>query len=138
MDKKVLYKENNIEKEINFDELNQIDGIEILEEKDITTKGGKMRNKIVSITPLVCVIIYLLLGFYKDLWHPGWVIFALIPIVPMFLDIFSKKKGITNLLTVLIVVAYIVLGFLCNWWHPGWIIFLLIPIVNILFGGKDD
>lgn len=29
--------------------------------------------------PLLCVIIYLFLGFFMGLWHPGWVIFFTIP-----------------------------------------------------------
>jgi len=29
---------------------------------------------------VLCVAAYLLLGFYLDLWHPGWIIFLLIPL----------------------------------------------------------
>ena len=37
--------------------------------------------------PLITVVIYLILGLCFDLWHPGWVVFLLIPIVPIFLKI---------------------------------------------------
>ena len=30
--------------------------------------------------PIVVTIIYLLLGFTLDLWHPGWILFITIPI----------------------------------------------------------
>lgn len=31
--------------------------------------------------PLICVLIFLLLGFYFNAWHPAWIIFLTIPIV---------------------------------------------------------
>lgn len=33
-----------------------------------------LRAKVVAATPLITVIIYLLLGFCADAWHPGWVV----------------------------------------------------------------
>jgi len=140
MSKKVTYKENGIEQEIDFNDLKNIENIEIVDvDDDEDFDEGTIRGKITGITPFVCLIVFFVLGFYKNLWHPGWMVFLLIPIVPMFLKIFSKKKvSVVGFLTMLIVIAYVVLGFLFNWWHPGWIIFLLIPIVGILFGGKDD
>ncbi len=30
--------------------------------------------------PIVASIIYLFLGFYCDLWHPGWLIFLTVPV----------------------------------------------------------
>lgn len=44
-----------------------------------------LRAKVVAATPLITVIIYLLLGFCADAWHPGWVVFLAIPIVPIIL-----------------------------------------------------
>lgn len=29
--------------------------------------------------PLLCVVVYLFLGFFMGLWHPGWIIFLTIP-----------------------------------------------------------
>jgi len=31
--------------------------------------------------PIMVTIIYLLLGCYCNLWHPGWIIFLLVPIM---------------------------------------------------------
>lgn len=41
------------------------------------TKGEKIT---LFIFPLLCVIVFLTLGITMNLWHPGWVIFAIIPI----------------------------------------------------------
>lgn len=140
MAKKVIYKDSVSEKEIDFVDLEKIDNIEFThEDDDEDFDEGSIRGKITGITPFVCLIVFFILGFYKDLWHPGWMVFFLIPIVPMVLKIFSKKRvSIVGFLSLLISIAYVVFGFLYDWWHPGWIIFFLIPIVGILFGGKND
>ncbi len=79
--------------------------------------------------PLFIVIIYLLLGFYMDLWHPGWLVFLTIPIY-YTMDVFfipgKAKSGFC--FPILIVIIYLFFGFVYNAWHPTWIIFLLIPV----------
>lgn len=138
MSKKIIYKENDIEKEIDFDDLEDIESIEILDD-DEDFEEGSIRGKIIAVTPFVCVIVYLLLGFLKGLWHPGWLVFCLIPIVPLVLKLFSGRRGaLIAFLELLVVIAYLLLGFLGGLWHPGWIIFLLMPIIGILFGKNND
>ena len=86
-----------------------------------------LRTKVVAATPLITVIIYLLLGFCADAWHPGWVVFLAIPIVPIILGTVTYGA----LYPVLVVIAYLVMGLVWEIWHPGWIIFLTIPVVEI-------
>lgn len=86
-----------------------------------------IRGKIIAATPLITVIIYLLLGFCANAWHPGWIVFFAIPIVPMILG----RLTFTGLYPLLVVIAYLVMGFVWQLWHPGWIIFLTIPVVEI-------
>ncbi len=40
----------------------------------------KRKDTIVTITALSCTAIYLFISFVYGLWHPGWIIFLLIPI----------------------------------------------------------
>ncbi|MGI6359828.1 MAG: hypothetical protein ACOX02_02135 [Acholeplasmatales bacterium] len=96
-------------------------------------------NRIIGATPLICTFIYLFIGFEYNLWHPCWVIFLAIPIVPSIL----RFKSLKGMFPIVIAVAYFLLGIFLNKWHPGWIIFLLIPIFYILFpevecSKKDD
>ncbi|MDE6660941.1 MAG: hypothetical protein K2J93_03845 [Anaeroplasmataceae bacterium] len=86
-----------------------------------------LRNKIIAATPMITIIIYLLLGFCLDAWHPGWIVFFAIPIVPMLLG----KVTLMGLYPLLVVIAYLLMGLIGNLWHPGWIIFLTIPVVEI-------
>ena len=36
--------------------------------------------------PIICVIIYLALGFDYNWWHPGWLLFLTIPVYYMFVN----------------------------------------------------
>ncbi len=91
-----------------------------------------IRSKIIAATPMITIIIYLLLGFCANAWHPGWVVFLAIPLVPMLLG----KKTIVAVYPTICVIAYLVMGLVWNLWHPGWIIFLTIPVIEIFFGGS--
>ena len=41
------------------------------------------RARVIAVTPLVCLITYLAIGFWLNIWHPTWVIFFAIMIIPM-------------------------------------------------------
>ncbi len=79
------------------------------------------------------VTIYLLLGCLWGLWHPGWIIFFSIILVPSLVTAVKKKKGSIFCFPIFILAIYLCLGFIWNLWHPGWIIFLFVPIIPSLF-----
>ena len=85
------------------------------------------RAKIMSITPIVCLAVYLTLGFVFGVWRATWLIFLLIPIMPYLL----RYKKFRLSVPIVVVAGYIVLG-LYGYWHPGWLILFLIPIIEIL------
>ena len=100
-----------------------------------------LRNKIIAATPLVCLFAFLLIGFLWDKWHPGWMVFLLIPVMPYLVG----KRKIRLSIPLIAVIIYLILGFGWNLWHPGWLIFLLVPVFEIFFGahpfdkkGDDD
>ncbi len=93
-----------------------------------------MKNRIIAATPLICVIIYLCCGFIWDNWHPSWVVFFMIPLMPVFLG----ARGIKSIYPFLCLAIYLIIGFVFNWWHPGWIIFLTIPVFYILCPNKRE
>lgn len=76
--------------------------------------------------PCLVLLLYLLMGFCLDLWHPGWIIFLTIPL-------FYLPKGERNFSRlmcnpVMVTIIYLLMGFYLNLWHPGWLIFLTIPL----------
>ena len=41
--------------------------------------------------PVFCVIVYMFIGFLNNLWHPGWLVFLIIPIYYSFCSLFGDK-----------------------------------------------
>lgn len=71
--------------------------INAIDEGDAFTSSSTSpeARKVGNLTAAVCmstIAIYLYLGFVHHLWHPGWLVFALIPVSTMiFGAVFSKK-----------------------------------------------
>ena len=108
----------------------EVDG----EERVVIRKNRSgMRAKIVSATPLISLFVFLILGCCFDMWHPGWIVFLAIPIVPVILYSFGNgfKKNFNSILSLVISLGYLIVGICFGIWHPTWIAFLLIPICAI-------
>lgn len=101
-------------------------------------KGSNKDNKIVALMPFISVIIFFILGFGFDLWHPGWLVFLSIPMVAIIVNAFEKNSlnGMVALSPFIAVIIFLILGFAYGLWHPGWLIFLIIPVLGILSGYK--
>ena len=101
----------------------------------IVENGKVIKNKItkklmVSRLPitLITVFIYLVLGLFFDLWHPGWIVFIMIPVLMSFISAIQNKNALRFFYPVLVCAVYLVLGCVWGLWHPWWIIFLTVPI----------
>lgn len=136
---KVKFVKDGHEEYIDIDEIKDKDGISISEEKEDNYKkhrsANKVKGKICAITPFVCTIAYVLMGSLAGLWHPGWLIFLLIPVVPSILYFHKNnvKSYIVDAICLILCVGYFVVGFVWHIWHPTWVVFLLIPVLHILF-----
>lgn len=106
--------------------------------KNFEVHFGKGKSKAVrkleALIPLLCVIAFLILGFCFGLWHPGWAVFLLIPVLEMLIGLIGQKgKALAMGLTVsCCVIAFIVMGIFFHLWHPGWLVFLIIPVVGVI------
>lgn len=79
-----------------------------------------------------CVLLYLCLGCIWNLWHPGWLVFLIVPIVVGIL-----KDGLRGFpYPVFVLAVYLLIGFVWHLWHPGWLIFLTIPIYYTILSSK--
>jgi len=84
---------------------------------------------------IVATIIFFILGFGFGLWHPGWIVFMVIPVFSYF---GNKKKNeekkkkrypwLSFPYPVLAAAIFLLIGFIWGGWVYGWIIFLTIPI----------
>ncbi len=77
---------------------------------------------------LACTIAYILMGCLANLWHPGWIIFFLVPIAPGIIHTITSKNPNYLPISLIATAIYLVLGCVLNLWHPSWVIFLAIPL----------
>ncbi len=86
-------------------------------------------------TVLIASIAFLTIGLCLNIWHPTWLVYLLIPIVPSIADAIIKKNASHFALPVLIAAIYMLVGFLTGLWHPTWVIFLAIPLYYVVADG---
>ncbi|MFW5841812.1 MAG: hypothetical protein ACOCU2_00845 [Bacillota bacterium] len=91
-------------------------------------------DKIIRIMPFIAIILFFGLGFGFELWHPGWLVFLLIPSTSIIVKSMQRPGEfyLAPLMPFISLVAFFILGFVFKAWHPAWIVFLLIPMVAIL------
>lgn len=105
-----------------------------------------------------CVIAYLCMGCFANLWHPGWLVFLGGITLCTFLGSFLGNDGgedesdgdsddyqpnfkermfggLAAASMMAATVVFLCLGFFANLWHPGWISFIAGGALSGLFGG---
>lgn len=90
-------------------------------------------EKVIALSPFIATISFLILGFGFDLWHPGWMVFLIIPVTAIIMSMGkTKEEHLTTALSPFVAtVIFLLLGFLYDLWHPGWLIFIIIPVFGI-------
>lgn len=85
-------------------------------------------NKLVALSPFISTIIFFILGFGFELWHPGWMVFLLIPITGLFSVKHHKAKVFfVSAMPFISVLIFLSVGLSTDIWHPTWLVFFLIP-----------
>ena len=124
----------NVESEIiDEDEDHDID--------DETPKVSKRTERVLrafqSMIPILTVAAYLVLGAVFKMWHPGWIVFVIMPALMSIFDCIIVKKISAFVYPLFATTVFLVLGFYFNWWHPAWIVFITIPLFY-MFAGMID
>lgn len=106
-----------------------------IDKNGIRIKGDKghdhimMRSKEVEFPlGLITFVIYVAIGFIYDVWHPGWLIFFLIPIISTLIYAIKVRDAFNFAYPVLAILVFLFGGLVCNRWHPTWVVLLTIPI----------
>ena len=88
--------------------------------------------------PLFVVLVFVVLGFALQDWHPAWLLFLLIPIYYHFAGALTVRKKKPRLLAMpvpeVIVLLYLICGFFFSLWSTAWVLFLAIPLYYWLVG----
>ncbi|NMP37748.1 MAG: helix-turn-helix domain-containing protein [Clostridiales bacterium] len=89
---------------------------------------------------IIVAAVFVLLGYYKKLWHPGWVLFVSVPVYYGFAFACSAKsmRSFRMRIPVIFIAAfvYLCLGFGGGLWHPYWVLFLIVPAYYWIASGK--
>ena len=80
--------------------------------------------------PIVCVILYLLFGFYDMCggWGDFWIIFVTIPVYYSFVEAIYKRRISEFAYPVFVTCIFLYLGVYHDLWHPAWLVYLTIPV----------
>ena len=109
-----------------------LEGTCLEEQENAKPKTVKVLRKIQAVIPLLTVAVYLVLGAVFSLWHPGWIVFVLMPALITLCDCFICKKVTAFAYPCFVAAIFLFLGCVYNLWHPGWIVFITIPIFYVL------
>ena len=118
------------------------------ENKEIEdVKNTEIYKILSSVTFLICLIIFILVGMYApNGWNYSWIIWLLFPTFLSLFESIKRKKASIFLFPVLITAIYLFIGMFFKAWHPYWLLFLITPIYyliaeaidkNIIFKKKD-
>ncbi len=80
----------------------------------------------------VISIAYWILGMMFNAWHPGWLLFLLIPIWYSFISAVKKGNATIFAYPVLVTLVFLSAGFWLDIWHPAWVLYLTIPVYYFL------
>ncbi|MFO7968634.1 MAG: hypothetical protein R6U15_00795 [Candidatus Izemoplasmatales bacterium] len=100
---------------------------------------GKETKTIISIVPFISFVSFLILGFGFDFWHPGWLVFIIVPIIVLVFTVFDDNiiSGLFALIPFIIIISYFFVGFYLGIWHPTWLIFILLPLIGVFSNYKS-
>jgi len=99
----------------------------------IESKYKKVRDLVTGLSALIIVITYILLGAFRQLWHPAWILFLLIPIIESIGSVIAYRRITKFAYPVLVTAAYLFIGFEYAGFHPWWVLFITIPIFYMVF-----
>lgn len=107
---------------------------EINEEKEEAERShmDTAEGVVAGVIVFLSCIVFFLLGGVWGLWHPGWIVFLAVPVLPTAVSAIKKRDHKIFCYPVLVTAVYLLLG--CQWglWHPWWVIFLTVPIYYII------
>lgn len=82
---------------------------------------------------LIALVIYIIIGCVYGMWHPGWLIFLLVPIIGSVIQAIKEKRLSCFCYPLLVICVFLFAGFVYSAWHPMWVVFLTIPVYYELF-----
>lgn len=83
---------------------------------------------------IVAIVVYILAGLFFNLWHPGWLIFLLVPIIGSLIRAVRRHNPDLFAYPILALLVFLYAGIMYSVWHPAWAVFLTIPVYYSITG----
>lgn len=83
---------------------------------------------------VIVSVAYIYIGIVYGAWHPGWLIFGIIPLFHSIISAFKKRDIMRFAYPVLILMIIGYAGFVQREWYPAWLLLLTIPLFYSIFG----
>lgn len=94
-------------------------------------RNKALKEAFVSSFTVIVIVGYILLGAFLKMWHPGWLIFLLIPIFSSLVWAIIEKRPSYFSIEMVAIATYVSIGIIMpnnTGWHPYWAILLIIPV----------
>jgi len=72
-------------------------------------KNLRKGNILVSLSPFIALFSFFMIGYFFDAWHPGWLVFLIIPIIAIITESRSSKRFV-GLFPIVYTVFFILVG----------------------------
>ena len=95
------------------------------------------QKKLLSATPILSTIIFVLIGSLTKVWHPTWLVFLMVPIMGILFNGKKISHKIIGVMPFIVLASFILIIEYTKVWYPTVLIFILIPVVAIMFSRKD-
>ena len=83
---------------------------------------------------IIAIVSYIVIGVCFDAWHPGWLIFLLVPIISTLIHAVRVHNADLFAYPVLAALVFLYVGCVHSVWHPTWVVFLTIPVYYSITG----
>lgn len=83
---------------------------------------------------IIAIVAYIITGVVFNLWHPGWLIFFLVPVIGTLIHAIRQQNPNLFAYPVLAVLIFLYMGLVRGVWHPSWVVFLTIPVYYSIAG----
>jgi len=83
----------------------------------------------------IAAIVYIFIGFYWSLWHPGWLVFVFAWVIEEIIGYMRTGKFHISIYG-MFGVAFLVVGFVFGHWRYAWFLFIVAWLIDTVIVRK--
>jgi len=99
--------------------------------KNVEKRRESKDHKLVALSPFLAVIAFFLIGFGLGAWHPGWLVFLIIPIAGVLFEDVGEWK-VLALSPFISVILFFLIGHYLGRYDLSFLVFFSIPVLGLV------